>query len=251
VEQEAYSEIAELERTHWWYSARRKILRAMVQAELRDEIVAGPALDLGCGTGANLEVVTLCGTAVGADFSRFALAYSAARGGYADLVCANATGLPFADQTFAWLFALDLLEHLDDVAAAGEIWRVLRPGGRAVITVPAFSGLWGGQDEVGHHLRRYSRPALEHLVREAGLEIRRITYINTAMFLPIWVVRRGMRLLGVPVRSENTFHPRWANPLLERMFAAEARIVPYVSLPFGVSLLCVVTRPGIDSTSGS
>jgi SAM-dependent methyltransferase len=251
VDQQAYSEIAELERTHWWYSARRKILRAMVQAELRGEIVAGPALDLGCGTGANLEVVSLCGPAVGADFSRFALAYSAARGGYADLICANATGLPFADQTFAWLFALDLLEHLDDAAAAGEIWRVLRPGGRAVITVPAFPGLWGGQDEIGHHLRRYSRRALERMVRDAGLEIRRITYINSAMFLPIWIVRRGMRLFRAPVRSENTLHPRWANPLLERMFAAEARIVPYVSLPFGVSLLCVVTRPGDDSTSGS
>jgi len=89
------------------------------------------------------------------------------------------------------------------------------------------------------------------LVRDAGLEIRRITYINSAMFLPIWIVRRGMRLIKAPVRSENTLHPRWANPLLERMFAAEARVVPYVSLPFGVSLLCIVTRPGDDSTRGS
>lgn len=243
MDQQTYTEIAEVERTHWWYSARRKILRAVVLAEQGTGAGRGPALDLGCGTGANHEVVSLCGPPVGADFSPLALAYSAARGGYTDLVGADATRLPFADASFAWVFALDILEHLDDAPAAREIFRVLRPGGRVVITVPAFAALWGGQDEVSHHRRRYSRRALRELLHDAGLEIHRTSYINSAMFLPIFLVRRAIALLKLRAQSENKLHPGWMNPILERVFAAEAHIVPHVPLPFGVSLLCVARRP--------
>lgn len=238
-----YDEIATLERTHWWYSARRKILEATLRAELAAAAPRGAVLDLGCGTGANRAVAALCGRAVGVDFSGLALAYARRAGGYRALLQADATRLPFAEGAFDWVLALDILEHLDDGPAAAEICRVLRPGGRALITVPAFPALWGAQDEVAHHRRRYTRAALLSLLRGAQLAVRRITYINTALFLPILLVRRTLRLLRRPPRSENSLHPAWANPVLERLFALEARLVPRVSLPFGVSLLCVAERP--------
>lgn len=235
--------MAELERTHWWFCARRKILRAVVLAELEAGAAPGTAIDLGCGTGANFEVASLCGEPVGMDFSHLALVLARQRGGCRALVRGDAAALPFRDACLDWVFALDLLEHLDDGPAVAEIRRVLRPGGRAVITVPAFPALWGTQDDVGHHRRRYSRAALANLLQDSGLEIRRLTFINSGLFLPILLARRAIRLLRLRVASENTIHPRWANPLLERIFAAEAHIVPRWSLPFGVSLLCVAARP--------
>ncbi|CAN5682672.1 class I SAM-dependent methyltransferase [soil metagenome] len=243
MDQQTYSEIAELERTHWWYCARRSILGAIVSAELREGAPQGAVLDMGCGTGANLPVVARCGKPVGIDFSRLALTYAVARGGYAALLQADAGELPFSDATLDWVFAADILEHLDDGPAAAEINRVLKPGGRAIITVPAFPALWGPQDDVAHHRRRYTRSTLVQLVEGSGLEIRRLTFINSALFLPILIVRQAIRRFGLRVTSENTLHPGWSNPILEKVFAAEAWVVPRVSLPFGVSLLCVAARP--------
>jgi SAM-dependent methyltransferase len=250
MEEATYDVIAKVERTHWWYSARRRVLDAVVTAELDDSVAARPAaglaLDFGCGTGANLPVVARCGRPVGMDRERRALLYARERGGYAGLFDADGGALPLPDGTLGWAFALDVLEHLDDDAgAAAELFRALRPGGRLVITVPAFPALWGPQDDVSHHRRRYTRRRLLDVVRGAGFRVRRITYINIALLVPIFLARRALRLLRPRIESENTLHPSWTNPILERLFGVEARIVPHASLPFGVSLLCVAERPAV------
>jgi SAM-dependent methyltransferase len=247
----AYDVIARVERTHWWYTARRRILHAVVTAELGGEVATATpgdwALDLGCGTGANLEIVERCGRVIGVDFSARALRYARTRGpveAYDALLRADAGRLPLPDGALAWAFALDIIEHLDDDArAAAELCRVLRPGGRLLVTVPAFPALWGAQDDASHHRRRYTRRALLAVLRGAGFHIRRVTYFNSALFLPIYLARRAIRLFGLPVASENTLHPGWANPLLERVFGAETHVVARHALPFGVSLLCVAERP--------
>ncbi len=243
MEQETYEIIARVERTHWWYQGRRRILHAIVDHELRTRPKRGRTLDLGCGTGANSPVASRCGPVTGCDMSALALRYARVAGGYEQLLIADGTRLPFGDAVFEWLFATDILEHMEDVSASAELHRVLHPGGRAIITVPAFKGLWGTQDDVSHHLRRYTRRSLLAVLSRAGLRIRYVGYINSAMFLPIYAVRRAVRLLGLKISSENTLHPGWANPILERVFGAEARLVPRFRLPFGVSLLCVAERP--------
>ncbi len=249
MEERTYEVIAAVERTHWWYRARRRVLGAVLEAERAAVPPRGPGadrarvLDLGCGTGANLPLAERCGLPIGCDFSGLALEFARSGGGYAALARADAGKLPFAASTFDWVFALDILEHLDDTAAAAEIRRVLKPAGRALITVPAFPSLWGPQDDAAHHLRRYRRRDLRDLLQRAGLRVHRLSHINAALFVPIWAVRKTIRLLGIRIASENTLHPGWANPILERVFGAEARVVPRVSLPFGVSLLCVAERP--------
>jgi SAM-dependent methyltransferase len=242
MDEVAYDVIAEVERTHWWYVARRQVLGAVLDAELDGAGPRGLVLDVGCGTGAGYPVVARCGTPVGMDPSERALRYAAGRG-YQHLVQADGTALPFGSGAFAWVAALDILEHLDDAAAAPELVRVLEPGGRALVTVPAFPSLWGPQDVAAQHLRRYRRGQLERLLTGAGLEIVRRTYINSLLAIPIYAARRLITLTGLRIESENTLHPGWANPVLRRIFAAEAAVVPRLSLPFGVSLLLVVRRP--------
>jgi SAM-dependent methyltransferase len=88
-------------------------------------------------------------------------------------VVADITRLPFADESFASATSAETLEHIEDHSgAARELGRVLRPGGWLVGTVPADPKQWSDWDDWGGHLRRYTRPQMDGLLREAGLEPR-------------------------------------------------------------------------------
>ena len=93
------------------------------------------------------------------------------------LVRGGAERVPLRGAAFDWVLALDVLEHLkDDAGALAEAARLLKPGGRLVLTVPAWPGLWSEHDvALGHH-RRYRRADLVRRVRSAGLEVERTTY---------------------------------------------------------------------------
>jgi SAM-dependent methyltransferase len=150
--------------------------------------------------------------------------------------------LPFADGAFDLVTALDVIEHIDDdVAALGELRRVLRPGGRLLVAVPAFTFLWGRQDEVSHHRRRYTRATLARALAQAGFAVVRESYFNTLLFPPIAAVRLGRRLLRRPGRRQSDFElgPARLNGLLGAVFGAEAALVARTDLPFGVSLLAL------------
>jgi hypothetical protein len=102
--------------------------------------------------------------------------------------------------------------------------------------VPAFPLLWGTQDDVSLHRRRYTREGLVRLARAAGLEVERAWFFNCALFAPILVARRLIRLLGLPVVNENEVNSPLVNRVFERIFGADARLSLSVAYPFGVSL---------------
>jgi ubiquinone/menaquinone biosynthesis C-methylase UbiE len=158
-------------------------------------------------------------------------------------MCASATELPFADNTFDLITALDVIEHLDDdVAGLKEIRRTLKLGAPAVIYVPAFMALWGPNDDQSGHKRRYRLPELQAAAEKAGLKVERISYSNFAMFLPIWLGRKVLNLLGRTEASENKINHRLINKLMAWMFASEANWLRRHRLPFGVSVVCVVRK---------
>jgi SAM-dependent methyltransferase len=239
-----YEAEAALERGHWWFRGRRRLL---------GQFLAGltlPAdarvLDVGCGTGANGPV--LAGAerfTVGLDAS--ALPLGLGRTGertHGARVRADAGRLPFAGGSFDLVTALDVLEHLDDdAAAARELHRVLRPGGALVVFVPALRLLWGLQDEVSHHRRRYGRQQLRAVVAGTGLQIERLTFFNTLLFPPILAARLVMRLRPPRIlRSENELGGPVANRIAELIFSVEAPFLARANLPIGVSLACVARR---------
>jgi SAM-dependent methyltransferase len=239
VNPDAYRAEAALERGHWWFRGRRRILARFLKGLERP----ARTLDVGCGTGANGPVFT--GFTVGVDAS--ALPLGLGRTGertHAARLRADAARLPFADGAFDLVCALDVLEHLDDDAAAlAELRRVLRPGGALVIFVPALPLLWGLQDEVAHHRRRYGRAQLGALVRAARFHIARLTFFNTFLFPPILAARLAMRLWRPALASENQVGGPLTGKLAELVFSAEAPLLDHLDLPLGVSLACIARRP--------
>lgn len=231
---------ARLERQHWWFQGRRRILDRML-ARLDPPLPPGArALDVGCGTGANGPVLAArAALSVGIDASPIPLDLGERT--HSARLRGDATALPFPDGSFDLVVALDVLEHLDDDAAgAAEVRRVLRPGGAALIFVPALELLWGLQDEVSHHRRRYGKAQLRALISATGLEIQRLTFFNSFLFPPILAARLMMRVLPPrDLKSENEVGGPVANAVLGAVFAAEAPLLDRVDLPIGVSLACL------------
>jgi len=229
-----------VEQSHWWYTGRRKILADFVDAICRQVTDRRPRiLDVGCGTGANLLMLSEYGDAEGVDVSEDALAFCRERG--LDKVRLGAAEeLPYEDGTFDLVTALDVVEHLDDdLAGLREMRRVLRPGGRVLLFVPTFMFLWGLQDDVSNHRRRYRLPELQRVLEQAGFEIERTTYANITFFLPILAMRQLMRLTGIKADSENNINVSALNGVLGGVFGAEGWFLKRMNLPFGVSGLCV------------
>lgn len=243
---EMYGHIQNIEQAHWWYVARRKIIFDWVFRMLAD-YSAPRMLDMGCGTGFNMEYLRNNGYShiVGLDFSSEALTLCQSRN-LPHLVCGDGTRSPLRHESFDVIMALDLIEHLDDdVQTLQECARLLRSNGSLVIFVPAFRFLWSLQDEVSRHRRRYTANELEQKLRTAGLSITKLTYANMLLFPLIWAGRVALRLSGYHIRgtSENDLHPKWSNSLLQVIFATERPLLRYVSFPFGVSLLCIARKP--------
>lgn len=243
MQQHTYSIMYEVEGTHWWFAGRRRIIAAFVEEICRklnqDEI---RILDVGCGTGANLELLGKYGKAEGVDVSPAALDFCRARG-LVNVRQGEAEKLPYEDGSFDLVTALDVVEHLDDdVAGLREMRRVLRPGGRALLFVPAFMFLWGVQDDVSHHRRRYTLPGLRRVLREAGYEVERATYANISFFAPILLGRVLMRATGLRPASENNINVSALNGVLGRILGAESSLLRRMNFPFGVSALCVARK---------
>jgi len=243
MQQHTYSIMYEVEERHWWFVGRRAIIESFVAATWRQIGKRKPRiLDVGCGTGANLQMLASYGAAEGVDVSVEALEFCRARG-LAKVRQGAAEALPYEDASFDLVTALDVVEHLDDdIGGLKEMQRVLRPRGRALLFVPAFMFLWGVQDDISHHRRRYTAGELQEKLRAAGLAPERITYANLTFFLPILVGRLLMRISGMRPASENNITISGLNGVLGKIFASERWWLRRLSFPFGVSIVCVARK---------
>ncbi len=238
-----YEIMFNVETTHWWYRALRRILLFHFDQFLpnwRSE----PILDAGCGTGSNLAHLVGAGSRVGLDLAAPAIQLCRKRG-LENLVRADVSSLPFPDKSFAALISASVLYHRwvkDMDQALRESHRVLRDGGLLFLDLPAFSFLTSPHDEAVHTARRFTKSEVLDLVRANGFEVRRITYWNTLLFPLIWLVRfSGMSKSG---RDFGDGKPPagLTNSILDLVMRAEFFLLRRTSLPFGVSISCVAVR---------
>ena len=243
MQQHTYSIMYQIEGHHWWFAGRRRIITGFIERIFAGRHGERPhILDVGCGTGANLEMLGEFGDAEGVDVSTDALSFCRQRG-LDSVRLGEAEKLPYPDASFDIVMMISVLEHLDDdLAGLQEMRRVLKPGGRALLFVPAFMFLWGVQDDVSHHRRRYRMRQLKETVRKAGFEIERATFANITFFLPTLVGRLLMRLTRLRPASENNLTISVLNKPLGMILGAEDFWLRHLNLPIGVSAICVARR---------
>ncbi len=248
---EEYERMYHLEDSYWWYVGRHclveSILRSRFGAPNPLSISERTILDVGCGTGAMSARLTKWGRVVSADFSPLALHFTQRRG-LTSMVRADAMKLPLATGQFDVLIAMDMLEHLpDDAAALSEFYRVLKPGGTMIATVPAYPHLWSDHDVAAMHFRRYLRPELLSRVRAAGFRVEKISHTMTTLYPIVALQRRLSARKPIKSHYSHTSIPLFPAPVnfgLKKLLAVENSVARRVNLPFGVTLLTIAKKAG-------
>lgn len=243
---------SDMEQSHWWLAARRLVIGKILDRWLR----SGPAdrriLDVGCGAGSMIGLLSQYGRVTALDSSETAIGYVRQRYPMVTTAVGEVPqALPLGGD-FAAVTAFDVIEHItDDLAALTAIRAAMTPGGLFVCAVPAHQWLWGPHDDLSHHKRRYSRRGLDQVLGQAGFTVEWISYYNTALFPAVAALRVGRRLLrpNAPPASDFDVDSGPLNSLMLRLFAAERHLINWMRLPFGVSLV-VVARAGQFGVNG-
>src|SRR3982751_2960495 len=218
MERVAYQQMAELDQRHWWYRARRDILADLIRREIRPPADAA-ILEIGCGTGHNLEMLAEFGHLDGLELDEEARAFAEQRLGRPIM----ATPLPelagVPERHYDLIAALDVIEHIDDDGAAvASIAVRLKPGGKFLMTVPAHQWMWSAHDRVNHHKRRYSKRRLRALIEGSPLRLDKIGYFNSLLF-PLAIAERFASRLRGSDSADLALPPAPLNKALEAVFA--------------------------------
>lgn len=240
MDRDEYRRMFELEDRHFWFRGVKGIVfdQFLAQGGTPDSLI----LDAGCGTGGTIRFFDGRAKLIGVDNNPDAIEFSRTKAGN-DVRCSDLAALPFEDYKFAFVLALDVLEHVkEEEKALSEIRRVLRGNGKLIVTAPAHQWLFSTHDIALSHLRRYGREELREKIEAAGFRILKISYFNSFLFPAISLarlVKKAVRDSGKEAKSDLKLPPPFLNKLLEGVFAVEKMLLRKINLPVGVSLLVI------------
>ena len=235
------------EQYHFWFRG----FRAYVRPELARAVngVTHPRLlDCGCGTGSNLALLAECGEAYGFDLTWNGIRFARAHGHA--IARASIDAIPFPNGTFDVATSFDVFQCLpDDVEAhaAREMWRVLKPGGHAIVHAAALDVLSGGHSVLSQEVRRYTPSRLRSVFEQAGFAIDRLTFDHFSLLplmLPVRVWQRwrsGGKLEAGEFDIQVPAAP--LNALLTGLVSVEAAALRVTNMPIGSSLLLHARKP--------
>jgi SAM-dependent methyltransferase len=240
MERAVFDRMAELDQVHWWYVARRRILADLIRREANLPEDAR-ILEIGCGTGHNFGMLGQFGRLEALEVDDEARALAASRLGreIGAAPLPELTGVP--DGAYHLIALLDVLEHVDGrPESLKSIAAKLAPGGRILVTVPAYQWMWSAHDRAHHHKLRYSKKGLRRDAEAAGLKVTKIGYFNSLLFPLAAAVRIVGKALGKS-SSDDKLPPRPLNALFEKVFAFERHMIGRVPFPAGVSIFALLS----------
>ena len=229
---------------HFWFHGFRRFI-----TDVLGDVAGGRTdlriVDCGCGVGQNMTLLAPHGQVVGLELEPVAAA--AAREFGRPIACADITRIPFAENLFDLAVSFDVLQMVEaDVAAVREMARIVRPGGRVVLTLAALDVLAGDHAEVWSECRRYTPRTARELAESAGLRVERVSFAFALLFPLMLMVRTAQRLIR-PFRStpsHTDMDVPWAplNAALMRLLDGEAALARLVPMPVGTSLIVVARK---------
>ena len=240
MEEQLYRKFYEVEKRHWWFVARQRILTDILQR--LDFSRSAQILDVGCGAGAILESFSKNFDAYGTDTSPLSIELCHQRGLRNVFQC-MLDDFPRPEMRFDLISLLDVIEHIeDDQRVLRQARDYLKPGGFILITVPAYRWLWSRHDDLNHHQRRYVKSELAERLTSTGFAIQMLSYYNTVLF-PIALASRVTQNI-LKSQTDPTLeipHPL-LNSLFTAIFAAERYWLRRATFPFGLSLVALARK---------
>lgn len=235
-----YRDLFIVEDTHWWHISKRKTISQLIK---KYSIWKNPkVLDVGCGTGRNIEELADLGQVYGLDNSQEALRFCKKRG-LKNLIFGSAEKTNMPNNSFDIITLLDVLEHTDDDKTLKEIHRILKKNGLLIITVPAFNWLWSQWDIVLHHKRRYTRESLAGVLERNNYGIRKISYMYCFLVVPILIIRSIKSILfKKEYPSDFKLSSPLVNNLLIKLTQFESFFYANGHIPIGTSLIVVAQK---------
>jgi len=244
MDAEAYKEMIELQEEHWWFVARRDVIQSFIKMQM-PQSSTGKVLEIGCGVGGNVGLLSQSGHYRGIDMHKPAIDYCSEKYPQFKFQCTRVEDIPqeFNSNKFDSIYILDVLEHInDELAILKSSLNYLTQNGKILLTVPAFKFLWSPHDEFVHHVRRYTKVGLKKILEDSGYKVERISYFNSILFPLALIQRLGMRLLNRKLNTHLSTPPTIVNWLFKVIFAKEAWILKYTNLPVGLSIIAVVSQ---------
>lgn len=238
-----YKSLEERESFYFWHVVRREILRENLLRYLggkRDNKI----LDVGCGTGGNMLLLKEFGAVTGLDLFDEALKLAKDKN-FAQLVKGDATKMPLPNDYFDIVSVLDTLEHVeDDKSVFKETFRVLKPGGILLVTVPVYQWLWSRHDEIMHHVRRYNKKDILEKCQKEGFNILKKSYfVTVAVIINLLRKLRDKIFVNRNKKSYDVIFPPLINKILIFILRCEKILIRFISLPFGTSIMIIAQKP--------
>ena len=243
MQEQVYEVESLIEKNHWWFIVRRNLFKAYIDClniNKRDRI-----LDVGSSCGTNLRLLKELGfkNYHGFDLNKSSKTFCEEKK-LGKVMIGDISNSNLEDNYYHLVLATDIVEHVDnDSLAIKEIARILKSGGHLIITVPTFMCLWGLQDRVSMHKRRYLLWQIKEKIESANLKIIESYYFNFLLFLPIYIARKIIDLFKIELPSENSVNSGFVNQILKMIFNIDVFIARKVKkIPFGVSAFILAKK---------
>jgi SAM-dependent methyltransferase len=246
-----FEKIAAIEDRHFWFCARRRVVRAALQPIINKLPDGYRVLELGCGTGGILaELTSVCrrGEVIGMDLYPEAAAFAKQRAA-CQVIVGNIVNPPDIGK-FHVIGMFDVLEHLpNDRRILSTVNHMLHDRGVLVLTVPAHMMLWSYFDVPARHYRRYESPQLVRVLGEAGFTVEYVTEFMVGIFPLFWLMRRivGDKTAAGSSPADKAAYELKVVPVINEILKLVLAWEPLAvrrrwQLPLGTSLLAIAHK---------